>query len=119
TGVVALRVGGMGVGVSVSAFMSDKQPSIAIMKALGAGWRPLLIAYLLQTAALGLGGSLLGAALGRLIPPLAPPAARAGAAPAAAHRADPDVLDARGPARARDGRGRDAALRALAAAADP
>jgi putative ABC transport system permease protein len=74
TGLVALMVGGIGVAVSVSAFMSDKQASIAIMKALGAGWRPLLIAYLLQTAALGLGGSLLGAALGSLIQPLLAPA---------------------------------------------
>ena len=74
TGLVALMVGGIGVAVSVSAFVSDKQPSIAIMKALGAGWRPLLIAYLLQTAALGLGGSLLGAALGSLVQPLLAPA---------------------------------------------
>lgn len=74
TGLVALMVGGIGVAVSVSAFVSDKQPSIAIMKALGAGWRPLLLAYLLQTALLGLGGSLLGAALGSLIQPLLAPA---------------------------------------------
>ena len=74
TGLVALMVGGIGVAVSVSAFMADKQASIAIMKALGAGWRPLLIAYLLQIAALGLGGSLLGAALGSLIQPLLAPA---------------------------------------------
>jgi putative ABC transport system permease protein len=74
TGLVALMVGGIGVAVSVSAFVSDKQASIAIMKTLGAGWRPLLIAYLLQTAALGLGGSLLGAALGSLIQPLLAPA---------------------------------------------
>jgi len=74
TGLVALMVGGIGVAVSVSAFVSDKQPSIAIMKALGAGWRPLLLAYLLQTALLGLGGSLLGAALGSLIQPLFAPA---------------------------------------------
>ena len=74
TGLVALMVGGIGVAVSVSAFVRDKQPAIAIMKALGAGWRPLLAAYLLQTAALGLGGSLLGAALGSLIQPLLAPA---------------------------------------------
>jgi putative ABC transport system permease protein len=74
TGLVALMVGGIGVAVSVSAFVSDKQATIATMKALGAGWRPLLMAYLLQTAALGLGGSLLGAALGSLIQPLLAPA---------------------------------------------
>jgi putative ABC transport system permease protein len=74
TGLVALMVGGIGVAVSVNAFVSDKQASIAIMKALGAGWRPLLLAYLLQAAALGLGGSLLGAALGSLVQPLLAPA---------------------------------------------
>ncbi|HEX7785881.1 MAG TPA: FtsX-like permease family protein, partial [Methylomirabilota bacterium] len=74
TGLVALMVGGIGVAVCVSAFVRDKQPAIATMKALGAGWRPLLAAYLLQTAALGLGGSLLGAALGSLIQPLLAPA---------------------------------------------
>jgi putative ABC transport system permease protein len=74
TGLVALMVGGIGVAVSVSAFVADKQPAIAIMKALGAGWRPLLAAYLLQTALLGLGGSLLGAALGSLIQPALAPA---------------------------------------------
>jgi putative ABC transport system permease protein len=74
TGLVALMVGGIGVAVSVNAFVADKQPAIAIMKALGAGWRPLLAAYLLQTALLGLGGSLLGAALGSLIQPVLAPA---------------------------------------------
>jgi putative ABC transport system permease protein len=74
TGLVALMVGGVGVAVSVNAFVADKQPAIAIMKALGAGWRPLLTAYVLQTAVLGLGGSLLGAALGSLIQPLLAPA---------------------------------------------
>jgi putative ABC transport system permease protein len=74
TGLVALMVGGIGVAVSVNAFVADKQPAIAIMKALGAGWRPLLAAYLLQAALLGLGGSLLGAALGSLVQPLLAPA---------------------------------------------
>ena len=73
TGLVALMVGGIGVAVSVSAFMKEKLPTIAIMKALGAGWRPLLSAYLLQTALLGLGGSLAGALLGSLIQPLLAP----------------------------------------------
>ncbi len=44
-------VGGIGVAVSVNAFVRQKLASIAILKALGAGWRPLLAAYLLQTAA--------------------------------------------------------------------
>ena len=73
TGLVALMVGGIGVAVSVSAFVKEKLPTIAIMKALGAGWRPLLAAYLLQTALLGLGGSLAGALLGSLVQPLLAP----------------------------------------------
>ena len=73
TGLVALMVGGIGVAVSVSAFMKEKLPTIAIMKSLGAGWRPLLAAYLLQTALLGLGGSLAGALLGSLVQPLLAP----------------------------------------------
>jgi len=74
TGLVALMVGGIGVAVSVNAFIKDKQPAIATMKSLGAGWRPLLATYLLQTALLGLGGSLLGALLGSLVQPLLAPA---------------------------------------------
>jgi putative ABC transport system permease protein len=74
TGLVALMVGGIGVAVSVSAFVKEKLPSIAIMKALGAGSRPLLTAYLLQTLLLGLGGSVAGALLGSLVQPLLAPA---------------------------------------------
>ncbi len=74
TGLVALMVGGIGVAVSVNAFVKAKFPAIATMKALGAGWRPLLSAYLLQTALLGLGGSVLGALLGSLVQPLLAPA---------------------------------------------
>jgi putative ABC transport system permease protein len=73
TGLVALMVGGIGVAVSVSAFVRRKLASIAILKALGAGWRPLLAAYLLQAALLGLGGSVLGALLGSAVQPLLAP----------------------------------------------
>ena len=73
TGLVALMVGGIGVAVSVNAFVRQKLASIAILKALGAGWRPLLTAYLLQTALLGLGGSALGALLGSAVQPLLAP----------------------------------------------
>jgi len=73
TGLVALMVGGIGVAVSVNAFVRQKLTSIAILKALGAGWRPLLAAYLLQTALLGLGGSVLGALLGSAVQPLLAP----------------------------------------------
>jgi putative ABC transport system permease protein len=74
TGLVALMVGGIGVAVSVNAFVRRKLASIAILKALGAGWRPLLAAYLLQAGLLGLGGSALGALLGSAVQPLLAPA---------------------------------------------
>lgn len=77
TGLVALMVGGIGVATSVRAFIQEKLETIAVLKCLGAGWRQVLAAYLLQTVLLGLGGSLLGAALGSalqwaLTPVLAP-----------------------------------------------
>jgi len=77
TGLVALMVGGIGVATSVRAFVRGKLETIAVLKCLGADWRQVLAAYLLQTVLLGLGGSLLGAALGSAIqwalaPALAP-----------------------------------------------
>jgi putative ABC transport system permease protein len=73
TGLVALMVGGIGVAVSVRAFVRGKLATIAILKSLGASSRQILAAYLGQTALLGLGGSLLGAAVGSAIPPLLGP----------------------------------------------
>src|SRR5882724_3171342 len=77
TGLVALMVGGIGVATSVRAFVRGKLDTIAVLKCLGAGWRQVLAAYLLQTVLLGLCGSLLGAAIGTavqlaLVPALSP-----------------------------------------------
>lgn len=77
TGLVALMVGGIGVATGVRAFVRGKLETIAVLKCLGAGWRQVLAAYLLQTVLLGLAGSLLGATLGSalqwaLAPALAP-----------------------------------------------
>ena len=73
TGLVALMVGGIGVAVSVRAFVRSKLATIAVLKCLGAGWRQVLMVYLVQTLLLGLGGSLLGAALGSGLQPLLSP----------------------------------------------
>jgi putative ABC transport system permease protein len=73
TGLVALMVGGIGVAVSVAAFVRSKLPAVAILKCLGAGWREILAIYLIETAVLGLAGSLLGAALGSALQPLLQP----------------------------------------------
>ena len=73
TGLVALLVGGIGVAVSVRALLRRRLATIATLKCLGAPWRRIFLAYLLQTAALGLAGSvagaLLGAALARVLAP--------------------------------------------------
>jgi len=73
TGLVALMVGGIGVAVSVNAFVREKLPTIAVLRCLGAGWRHVFAIYLLQTALLGLAGSLIGAALGSALQPLLAP----------------------------------------------
>jgi len=73
TGLVALMVGGIGVAVSVRAFVRSKLATIAVLKCLGAGWRQVLAVYLFQTLFLGLGGSLLGAALGSALQPVLSP----------------------------------------------
>src|SRR5262245_27096592 len=73
TGLVALMVGGIGVAVSVRAFVRGKLATIATMKSLGASSRQILSAYVCQTALLGLTGSVLGAALGSGILPLLAP----------------------------------------------
>ena len=64
TGLVALMVGGIGVAVSVRAFVREKFATIAVLKCLGAGWRDVFAIYLVQTMLLGLAGSLAGALLG-------------------------------------------------------
>ena len=72
-GLVALMVGGIGVAVSVRAFVSGKVATIAVLKCLGASWREILAVYLGQTALLGLGGSLAGALLGSALQPVLRP----------------------------------------------
>ncbi|MBI3108000.1 MAG: FtsX-like permease family protein [Candidatus Rokubacteria bacterium] len=73
TGLVALLVGGIGVGSSVTAFIRERLQTIAILKCLGAGWRQVLGVYLAQAVVLGLAGGTLGAALGTGLQPLLAP----------------------------------------------
>lgn len=73
TGLVALLVGGIGVGAGVRAFLAEKVMTIAVLKCLGARWRIILGIYVLQTAGLGLAGSLIGAGLGSALQPLLAP----------------------------------------------
>jgi putative ABC transport system permease protein len=61
---IALLLGGIGVGSAVVVFVRRKLDTIAVLRCLGATAGQVFAIYLLQAGALGLAGSLLGAALG-------------------------------------------------------
>jgi putative ABC transport system permease protein len=64
---IALLLGGIGVGSAVQVFIRRKRDSIAVLRCLGATSGQVFAAYLLQAAAMGLAGSALGVALGLVI----------------------------------------------------
>jgi putative ABC transport system permease protein len=64
---VALVIGALGVATAIQAHLQQKMDSIAIMKCLGAKSAQVLRIYILQTAGLGLIGSIAGIALGSLV----------------------------------------------------
>lgn len=59
-GLMALVLGGIGVGSAVSVYLGDKRTPMAVLRCLGAGRGTLFRAYLLQTVLLGGAGALLG-----------------------------------------------------------
>jgi putative ABC transport system permease protein len=61
---IALLLGGIGVGSAVVVFIRRKLDTIAVLRCLGATARQVFAVYLVQSAALGLVGSLLGATIG-------------------------------------------------------
>jgi putative ABC transport system permease protein len=63
-GTFALLLGGIGVASAMGAYMAEKRDSIATLRCLGATAPQVLAIYLLQAAAMGVVGSLLGAGLG-------------------------------------------------------
>jgi putative ABC transport system permease protein len=73
-GLTALLIGGLGVAMSIHAFIREKLKTIAILKTLGADSTLLIGVYVLQAMWLGLIGSaagmLLGIVLQRLLPPV-------------------------------------------------
>src|SRR6185437_9258696 len=69
-GLVSLLVGGIGVASAVRTLVRRRLPAIAILKVLGARTRVIMAAYLLQTQALALAGSLAGVLLGTAVQPL-------------------------------------------------
>lgn len=73
-GLTALFIGGLGVGMSIHAFMQEKLKAIAILKTLGADSSTLIGTYVLQAVGLGVIGSAAGMWLGlgvqQVLPPL-------------------------------------------------
>ena len=66
-GLRILALGGIGISSVTRVFIQQKMKTIAILKCLGGTNRRVLGAYLAQTMALGLTGSLLGLALAELV----------------------------------------------------
>jgi len=73
-GLTALFIGGLGVAMSIHAFLQEKLKVIAILKTLGADSGTIIRTYVVQALGLGLLGSLAGILLGimlqRVLPPL-------------------------------------------------
>jgi len=63
-GLIALLLGGLGVGSAVSVFVRDKLDGAAVLRCLGARQRTVLAIYLLQAIALGTLGAGVGVLLG-------------------------------------------------------
>lgn len=64
---IALLLGGIGVGSAVQVFIRRKRDSIAVLRCLGATSRQVFGVYLVQAIAMGLAGSAVGVVLGVLL----------------------------------------------------
>ena len=71
-GFVALLLGGIGVASAITVYVRQKADTVATLRCLGATAGQTLRVYVLQAAALGLVGALLGAALGVAVQTLLP-----------------------------------------------
>jgi putative ABC transport system permease protein len=73
-GLTALFIGGLGVAMSIQAFLREKLKTIAILKTVGADSATIVRTYVVQALGIGLLGSLAGILLGiglqRVLPPL-------------------------------------------------
>ena len=63
-GLAALLLGGVGVGSAIHVFVKERLTEVAVLRCLGARQGAVFTAYLLQAAALGVAGSLVGAVVG-------------------------------------------------------
>ena len=73
-GLTALFVGGIGVALSIQAFVREKLQSIAILKTLGADTKTIIYSYLGQAVGLGVLGSAVGIGIGLLLQTVLPQA---------------------------------------------
>ena len=71
-GLIALLLGGIGVASAVVVFIRQRLDTIAVLRCLGATPGRVFGIYVLEAAAMGLGGSIAGAALGVLAQRLLP-----------------------------------------------
>jgi putative ABC transport system permease protein len=67
-GLAALLAGGLGVASAVSAYLIDRRPSIAVLKALGADGALVRNVYLIQIAVLAALGIVIGLGIGAAMP---------------------------------------------------
>ncbi len=66
-GFMALLLGGIGVASAIQVYVQEKIPTVAVLRCVGArAWQPLAV-YLLQAAAMGTAGAVLGGAGGLAI----------------------------------------------------
>lgn len=72
-GLTALFIGGLGVAMSIQAFLQEKLKTIAILKTVGADSATVVRTYVVQALGLGLLGSLAGLLLGILLQRVLPP----------------------------------------------
>lgn len=66
-GLIALLLGGLGVGSAVNVFIKEKLDAAALLRCLGARQRTVLAVYLVQAVALGFAGAAAGVLLGLLV----------------------------------------------------
>ena len=71
-GLLSLLVGGIGVAMTIHAYLQQKLDTIAILKCLGGRSRQIMRLYLIQGLLIGVLGSLLGVALGYVVQLLFP-----------------------------------------------
>ena len=71
-GFVALLLGCVGVASAIQVYVRHKLSTVAVLRCLGARSSQAFTIYLIQAAALGLGGSIMGAAVGLFVQMLLP-----------------------------------------------